>query len=451
MGLGTVLRWTRRQAAVEQRAAGIPVSVFTAGFGRDILRNSPDGWEVEQPWLWWVPPPPDGSMAVGNPPPGAGGGSGGVWVASTLPAVTRCTSLICDVIAGLPWRVLRGEWEDLAAPSWLSDPQATRPDGRSTMAGSLASSGLLPDARLAGVEFWSTWIRSALWWGDGYVYAPVRDSAGAPAPPLWILHPDQVRIDEDGSYSVKGDEEGPLPAGSVIHLRGGEIRDDWHGTGVLVEHAADLGLALATRSYAAGQYGSGIPTGYIESSQPNLQPAEARELQAAWMAQHGGQRRIAVLNATTKFVPLSVSPLDAQLDSARQWALRDIAMIFGLPSYMLDVPGDSSTYANVESRMIQYRMLTLLNPWVRRIESCLDAEFPAGTSVKIATAGLERADTTTRYNAYNLAQIKADGTGWMTRDEIRALEDLPPLGNAQTVGEQLPDLQVVDTQTQGVA
>jgi phage portal protein BeeE len=89
----------------------------------------------------------------------------------------------------------------------------------------------------------------------------------------------------------------------------------------------------------------------------------------------------------------------------------------------------------------------LLNPWVRRIESCLDAEFPAGTSVKIATAGLERADTTTRYNAYKTAL----DAGWMTVDEVRALEDLPPLGDQADVAGQVPELQVVDTQTQGVA
>lgn len=420
MGLRTVLGWQRRVAELESRASsGVPVSVFTAGFGRDILRNDPDGWEVDAPWLWWVPPSPDGFSAVGNPPPG-----GGLSVGfETLPAVQRCTSLIADVVAGLPWRVVRGEWDRLATPSWVSDPQAKRPDGRASVAGSLAQSGLLPESRLSAVEFWASWITSALWWGDGYVYAPVRDAAGAPAAPLWILHPSAVLIDpDDGSYWVQGDDSA-LPAGSVLHLRGGQLRADGHGTGVLSQHAADLGLALSVRAYAGQQYGSGIPAGYIESSQPNLQAAEAKQLQDAWMSQHGGRRRIAVLNATTRFVPIAVSPLDAQLDNARQWSLRDISMMFGVPSYLLDVPGDSSTYANVESRLIQYRMLSLLNPWVRRIESCLDAQFPTGTSLKIATAGLERADTTTRYNAYKTAL----DAGWLSVDEVRALEDLAPL------------------------
>lgn len=426
MGLRSALR---RQVELERR--GVSATVLTAGAGRDILRNSPDGWEVEQPGLWFVPPGDGSDWTVGNPPPGAGDPGG----FRTLPAVQRCTALIVDVIAGLPWQVLRGDWDVLPTPAWIGDPQHKRPDDRVKVGGTpLSRSGLLDDARMSAVEFWSTWITSALWWGDGYVYAPVRDANGDPAPPLWILHPYEVTI-RDGGYWVNGDTEGPLPPGTIMHLRGGRIHADGYGTGVLREHACDLGVSLAVRSYTAQQYRSGIPAGYIESSQPNLTREDAQALQAAWEAQHGGRRRIAVLNATTKFTPIAISAIDSQLASAREWSLRDIAMMFGVPSYLLDVPGDSSTYANVESRMVQYRMLTLLNPWVRRIESCLDSEFPNGTSVKIKTAGLERADTATRYAAHKIA-IEA---GFMTTDEVRALEDLPPLGASAVVPVPAPN------------
>jgi HK97 family phage portal protein len=91
---------------------------------------------------------------------------------------------------------------------------------------------------------------------------------------------------------------------------------------------------------------------------------------------------------------------------------------------MLGVSGDTSTYANVEGRYREFTTLTLL-PWLRRIESTLDAQFPRGTELHIKTAGLERADTATRYNTYKIALE----SGIMTRDEVRALENLPPLGN----------------------
>ena len=394
-----------------ERASSGFGSVHTATDGRDILFNSPDGWEVDQPWLWYTGPAGgDGTGGpFGNPPPGAGGP---VWGLTALPGVTRCTSIICDTIAGLPWKVIRGEYEDLGQPSWIADPQALRLDGR-------VISAAVDDVRLSAVEFWTQWLTAALWYGDGFVYVPARDSAGQPLPPLYQLHPDAVTVDE-GAYSVNGY---PMQPGEIIHLRGEPPYFRGRGHGVLKRHAAELGLALTIGNYSDSMYRSGVPAGFIKSTQPRLEKDEAEGLRDSWMQAHGsGRRSIAVLNATTDFTPISVSPVDAALDTAKMWSLRDLALAFGVPPYMLGVPGDSGTYANVESRMIELRQFTLLQ-WCRRAESTLDAQFPAGTSLKIKTAGLERADTASRYAAYKLG---IDG-GWLTRDEVRELEDLPPL------------------------
>jgi phage portal protein BeeE len=62
-------------------------------------------------------------------------------------------------------------------------------------------------------------------------------------------------------------------------------------------------------------------------------------------------------------------------------------------------------------------------PWAARIEAVLDAQIPRGTSVKIALDALARADTKTRYDGHKIA-LEA---GFLTVDEVRALEDRPPL------------------------
>jgi HK97 family phage portal protein len=284
------------------------------------------------------------------------------------------------------------------------------------------------------VEFWTQWLTAALWLGDGFIYCPVRDSAGQPVRPLWQLHPSKVTVD-GADYYVEGSDQ-PLPAGSVIHLRGEPPYFAGRGHGVLTRHAATLGLSLTVGNYAAGQYRSGVPSGVLKSTQPHMEPADAAKLKADWMSVHGGsQRSIAVLNATTDFTPLAVTPVDAALDIANMWNLRQLAISFGVPPYMLGVPGDSGTYANVESRMIELRQFTLLQ-WVRRAESTLDAQFPLGTSLKIKTAGLERADTKSRYESY---KIGVDG-GWLTVNDIRALEDMPPIEqDAQEIANLQPD------------
>jgi len=414
-------RWIWQRAAAlppgspQGSPLGSPVgAIHTATDGRDVLLNDPDGWEVDNPWLWFTGPaggdgtggPYGNPLAPGAIPPGG-----------YLPAVTRSTGLICNTIAGLPWRVMRG-YEELTTPDWLADPQALRIDGR------VVSPGDLDDVRLSAVEFWSQWIAAALLWGDGYVFVPVRDATtGAPKPPLWQLHPELVSI-EEGGYWAGGQR---LPPGSVLHLRGEPPYWNGHGTGVLTRHGSELGLACAVRQYAAGVFASGVPAGYLQSTAPNMTQESADALKARWMAQHGNPRRtIAVLNATTAFHPIQISPVDSQLSAAREWSIRDIALAFGLPATMLGVPGDSSTYTNIESRMIEMQQWTLL-PWERRIESTLDAQFPRGTSVKIRTEGLLRGDTTSRYDAYT----KALAAGWLTVDEVRELEDRPPLAPAE--------------------
>lgn len=394
------------------------IRTLTATDGRDILSNNdPAGWEVNAPWLWWVGAPDGSPNVYGNPPPGAGAYGEATYV--SIPAVSRCTSIVSDTIAGLPWKVMRG-WEDLGSPAWITDPQALRIDKR-------IHAEAMSDVKYSAVEFWSQWVTSALWWGDGYVYAPVRGADGQPVPPLWILHPRSVTIDGPPDRLRYYVNEVELAPGSVLHLRGEAPYRGGHGSGVMEKHGLELSLAAQVREYAASAYKSGVPYGYLKSTQPRMDATAAADLKAKWLDQHGSATRsIAVLNATTEFVPLTnVSPIDAQLDSARTWADREVAIAFGVPPYMLGVPGDSSTYANVESRMIELRQFTLL-PWIRRIESCLDAQFPAGTELLIATSGLERADTKTRYETYKTG-IEA---GVLTRDEARALENLPPLGSS---------------------
>jgi HK97 family phage portal protein len=412
----STLKLFRRQASMPP-AGGAPLGtpigarVRTATDGRDILLNDPDGWEVDQPWLWFMGPAGGGLGPYGNPLTN----DGPLFGPTSLPAVTRCTSLIADTIAGLPWHVMRGDYDMLPTPDWIGDPQATRVDGRVVGDGSA-----LFDCRLSGMEFWSQWITAALWLGDGYVYVPVRDAAGAPKPPLWQLHPNDVTID-GGTYWV-GDV--PLPANSVLHLRGMVPYYSGHGRGVITVHGAELGLSTALRQYASGVFTSGVPAGYLKSSQPNMTEDAALKLKSAWLAQHGGNTRsIAVLNATTEFTPISISPVDAQLAATRDWALRDVALAFGVPAYMLGAPGDSSTYANVESRMTEFRTFTLL-PWQRRIEETLSAQLPRGTVVHVVSEGLLRADTKARYETYKIG-IEA---GVLTADEARALEGRPPLG-----------------------
>lgn len=383
-------------------------SILRATDGRDVLVNSPDGWEVETPWLWWTGPGNGTLGPFGHPIPGAGATGYG-----TIPAVSRATSLIVDTSVTLPWHVYRDDTEKLVTPDWIADPQALRLDGR------IVDTGTADETRWSRIDFWSQWLLSALWYGDGFVYVPTRDIAGAPKPPLWVLHPHDVEL-RDGRYRVADIE---LAAGTVMHLRGQTPIVDGRGTGVLDRFTADLSMAAALRDYTLGAFTAGVPAGYLKTSAPHLDQTQADDLKTRWMNAHGGIRRsIAVLNATTEFHPLTWSPTDLAAAEFAGITLGQIANMFGVPAYMLGAPTDSNTYANVEARHRELYQTTLL-PWITRMEAVLDAQLPRGTSVRIEVDGFLRADTKTRFETYKIAVE----LGVLTVDEVRELESRPPL------------------------
>lgn len=399
------------------RGAGVG-NVHTATDGRDLLVNDPDGWEVERPWLWFDGPAGADGTALGpfgNPPPGAFNGPQS-W--SALPVFMQCTSLIAGQIAAMPWQVYR-EGTKLPAPSWIDDPQAARLDGRVPVVD-------VPLVRMNQPEFWSQVIVSLLWHGEAFVYTP-RNDAGDILAPLWLLHPDDVDV-EDGRYYVDGAGVGReyLDERDVIVIRGHVRPGEQRGFGVLDAFREPLRLAASVRGYALNVFKAGVPAGYLKVSQPDLTPERARALQAQWMASHGGvMKKIAVLNAVTEFHPLSIDPQTMALIDMLKITAWEICTMFGVPTSKVGLSlSDSMTYNNAQDDDARFVKDTL-RIWVDRIETALSNRLPHGQYMRVNLDSYLRANTTERFESY--ARALDPDTGWMTVNEVRELEDLPPL------------------------
>lgn len=399
----------------------------------DLLMNDPDGWVIDEPQLKWVGS--DQLATLTGQAPGGGNGTA-LDIAepgNSFPAITRATTLICDSLASVKWEVKRGR-ETLPPPRWISDPALSRPDGR--------ISDWHPTGRnpLGPVSFWAQVILSALWYGDAFIFVGTRSPDGTPVPPLLLLHP--LLVDVVGPERT--DEKRPTP-GYWLRVPREDAEDEWHklepyevihipgmgpywggrGRGAITGHAKSWGEAVAQRNYSTGIFSAGIPAGYLKVSAPNLTEEQATKLRESWMEKHGtmpGQRDIAVLNAVTDFVAVQMDPETAQMGDARKQSTLDVANAFGVEPYMLGLSSDNSTYANIESRMRHFVQFTLL-PWARRVEGALDSEFPQGTGLVLDLDSLTRADTGTRIAYYESGLT----SGWLTLDDVRAAEGLPPL------------------------
>ena len=239
-----------------------------------------------------------------------------------------------------------------------------------------------------------------------------------------LIHPFDWQFRERTYYVG----ERALPGAELIHLRGPGPITDGRGMGAFQRFAAELGYTLTIKDYAHSVYFAGVPSGYLKVNKDGLTQERADELSEKWQAKHGnGNRRVAVLNATTDFTPLTWSPVDAALKEAAQANLNEISNAFGVPGYFIGASDPSNTYANLETRRQDLVMFTLL-PWTSRIEAVLDAQFPRGVELKVTVDALLRGTTKDRYEAHKLA-IEA---GWKLPEEVRATEDLPPIETVPT-------------------
>jgi len=404
-----------------------PGVIHTATDGRDVLFNDPDGWEIDSPWLWWDGDSannPNAGRTIGNPIPGAEYAGG--YLGEAIPVITRCLQLTADRVASMPWKVYRGR-ERLETPSWINDPQALARDGRRLFAGGSM------DVRFSNVEFWSQYLRSLLLEGEGIVYTPrlPDEETGEPTGPIvapcYVLNPRHVEI-VNGRYAVPDADASDgwtyLDPRELIVTRWVVQPGKKRGIGILQAHLHDLGMARELRGYSENLLQRGVPLGYLKSSKPDMDQVQADKLKENWMRQHGAtSKSIAVLNATTEFVPITINPQAMQYAEMAKLSYWNLCHLFGIPPTKLGLSlGTSLQYTTLESANAEYVQDGLMTI-ARRVEAAIDAALPIGQSLKIDFNQLLRADTTSRYEAYRVG-IES---GFLTVDEVRALEDLPIL------------------------
>jgi HK97 family phage portal protein len=125
-----------------------------------------------------------------------------------------------------------------------------------------------------------------------------------------------------------------------------------------------------------------------------------------------------------------------------RYGREDVALLFDVPGEWIGAPsqGSSVTYANREQRA-QDLLAFRLGPAIARRERALSRLTVRGQYVKLNTAGLLRTDLAGRMAAYE----KGLKLGVYGHDEVRALEERPPLTDEQVA--QLKDFGLLGAKT----
>jgi HK97 family phage portal protein len=141
--------------------------------------------------------------------------------------------------------------------------------------------------------------------------------------------------------------------------------------------------------------------------------------------------KLLIIDGGGKYEPLQFTPEDAQFLETRKLANEDIARIFGLPPTTVGLV-DKATYSNTEQES-RALVQNALGPLAGRIEAamhrCLLTDVGRRTLyIEHDLAGLLRGDVKSRFESYRIARE----IGAMSANDIRRLENEPPIANGDT-------------------
>ena len=169
----------------------------------------------------------------------------------------------------------------------------------------------------------------------------------------------------------------------------------------------------------------GHPPGTFKNTAKTIDQKEANVIKARLVSSIKTREPI-VYGTDWDFTPITISPGDAQFVETQKLTANQIAAIYGLdPEEVGGEAANSLTYNNEEHR--QSKRLANIRPWLVRIENGLSALLPDRVYVRFNADAVVRSDLKSRHEVYKIGRE----IGLMNTDEIRALEDLPPLPNGE--------------------
>jgi HK97 family phage portal protein len=352
---------------------------------------------------------------------------------TALPTVTEAAALrIADVFAAC--RILADGVATLPPRVYRDTPGARVPAGDDQR---LAQLLRRPSPGSTSADLFSTLMLHLLIDGNGFLG---KFRAEDTIVQLACLDPQAVTVEQRGGrivYLYSPPQGGPIqelgPA-DVVHVKA-VSSDGLRGLSTVRAAGKVLGLNQGLIDYACNFLGNAARPGGIlaVTGDPPLTTEHATGLKDDWQELFSGQGssagagRIAVLSGENLAFERVEPPMkDSEFLAQRELAAREVARIFNLPPWALGVSsGDSLTYSNVQQQN-RYLVDHGLRPWLVRLERAISGDpdlCPGGVYLAFDTDALLRADPEARASFY-AAGIR---DGWLTVDEVRAREDLPPL------------------------
>ncbi len=381
-------------------------------FFSDVLASSADGTLVNGSGSFW-----QGLLGA------AGSSSAGVRVtpesALALPILQNCVTLLAESLASCPAELY----------------ERTDDGGRKSATSHPAYDVL----RFAPNEMQTPYDRIELSQmnaglrGNSYSFIERRDDGNIIA--LWPLDTAKVTVlkgpDMLPYYRVAGIAD-PLPMRLVHHVRWASL-NGYTGLSPVQLHAESVGLAQAIRQYTGKSFANGATvSGVIERPKEAAAIKDQKSIDRIvdqWGNKFGGidnAKKVALLQEGMTFKPVSMNNVDAEVAAILKLSGVDIARMYKVPLPMVN-DLEKANYNTIEQLLIQFVAFCLL-AWAKRHEQAMtrDLILPQDRRryyIEFNLSGLLRGDQKSRYEAYAIGRQ----WGWLSVNDIRRLENMPPV------------------------
>ncbi|MEX2940265.1 phage portal protein [Serratia fonticola] len=228
-----------------------------------------------------------------------------------------------------------------------------------------------------------------------------------------------------------------IPVDRMMHIRGFGL-DGVCGMMPLSSGRDVIGAAMAVDEAAAKIFENGLQSTGFLSSKTALNKEQRDRLRKNLQAFIGSKNagKLMVLENELSYQNVTMNPEAAQLLESRAFSIEEVCRWFRVPPFMVGHVTKQSSWASSVEGMNLIFLTNTLRPLLVNIEQeiarCLldgDEDYFAEFSVE----GLLRADSVGR-SAYYTTALQ---NGWMSRNDVRKLENMPPIPGGEIYTVQL--------------
>ncbi|MDB5733232.1 MAG: histone [Variovorax sp.] len=357
----------------------------------------------------------EGSAGYGN----AAAESVNDYSVMNLTAAWACLNLIGGAISTLPLMVYRSTpgGRVLATDHWLY--RILHDD---------------PNADQTAVDFWEYMSVALELRGNAYA-EKLRGVSGQvigldPIPPAIVARSRLSNGEIEYRWTWNGVSRREASE-NVLHIRGFG-GDPLGGMSTLQFGAEAFGLSQALNRTAGTVFRNAVRPSGVYQTATKMTPEQRGEIEEHLAKRHQGAEnsgRPLVLGFDLKWQQLTMSPDDMQMLESRKFSLEELCRLFIVPPFMIGHTEKSTSWGTgLEQQTLGFVKFSLRRR-LKRIEQALrkqlltPADIAAGITIEFNLEGLLRGDSKARSAFYNAALQN----GWMTINEVRALENLPPV------------------------